>query len=180
VARTCISYQCVPCHQWCIHRTSLVVKKAFVSVPVAVNNSSKVGPLVFLLQIVVITEKTMKRPILIIVFQFNIYTEQLRAFTTLSASRLLFAICNRNSDKQISVCGLFYLQRPKIPRIVLDSYHRIKNCTQNFLNKKLSFAYSTVAFRTCVKLYMACKGGQVISILVQCSVIACCELSLRL
>ena len=27
VARTWISYRCVPCHQWCTHRTSLVVKK---------------------------------------------------------------------------------------------------------------------------------------------------------
>ena len=29
VARAWISYQCVPCHPWCIHRTSLVVKKLF-------------------------------------------------------------------------------------------------------------------------------------------------------
>jgi len=27
VARTWISYRCVPCHRWCTHRTSLVVKK---------------------------------------------------------------------------------------------------------------------------------------------------------
>jgi hypothetical protein len=27
VARTWISYRCVPCHPWCTHRTSLVVKK---------------------------------------------------------------------------------------------------------------------------------------------------------
>jgi hypothetical protein len=27
VARTCISYLCVPCHPWCTHRTSLVVTK---------------------------------------------------------------------------------------------------------------------------------------------------------
>jgi len=27
VARTWISYRCVPCHSWCTHRTSLVVKK---------------------------------------------------------------------------------------------------------------------------------------------------------
>jgi len=27
VARTWISYRCVPFHQWCIHRTSVVVKK---------------------------------------------------------------------------------------------------------------------------------------------------------
>jgi len=26
VARTWISYRCVPCHQWCTHRTSIVVK----------------------------------------------------------------------------------------------------------------------------------------------------------
>ena len=31
------------------HRTSLVVKKNFFSYPVAVKNSIKVGPLVFLL-----------------------------------------------------------------------------------------------------------------------------------
>jgi hypothetical protein len=49
VARTCLSYRCVPCHPWLTHRTSLVVKKNFFSFPVAVNNSIKVGPLVFLL-----------------------------------------------------------------------------------------------------------------------------------
>jgi len=27
VARTWIPYRCVPCHQWCTHRTSLVVKR---------------------------------------------------------------------------------------------------------------------------------------------------------
>ena len=41
--------RCVPCHPWCTHRTSLVVKKKIFSFPVAVNNSVKVGPLVFLL-----------------------------------------------------------------------------------------------------------------------------------
>jgi len=49
VARTWKSYRCVPCHLWCTHRTSLVVKKNFLSFPVAVKNSIKVGPLVFLL-----------------------------------------------------------------------------------------------------------------------------------
>ena len=49
VAKTWISYHCVPCHPWCTHRTSLVVKKTFFSFPVAVNNFIKVGPLVFLL-----------------------------------------------------------------------------------------------------------------------------------
>ena len=34
---TWISYRCVPCHQWCKHRTSLVVKKNFFSFPVAVK-----------------------------------------------------------------------------------------------------------------------------------------------
>jgi hypothetical protein len=34
---------------WCLHRTSLVVEKTFFSFPVAVNSSTKVGPLVFLL-----------------------------------------------------------------------------------------------------------------------------------
>jgi hypothetical protein len=29
VARTLISYRCVPCHPWCIRCTSLVVKKLF-------------------------------------------------------------------------------------------------------------------------------------------------------
>ena len=43
VARTWISYT----RTWCTHRTSLVVKKNFFSFPVAVNNSIKVGPLVF-------------------------------------------------------------------------------------------------------------------------------------
>ena len=32
VARTWISYRCVPCHPWCTHRTSLVVKKKSFSV----------------------------------------------------------------------------------------------------------------------------------------------------
>jgi hypothetical protein len=49
VARTWISYRCVPCHPWCTHRTALVVKRNFFSFPAAVNNSIKVGPLVFLL-----------------------------------------------------------------------------------------------------------------------------------
>jgi hypothetical protein len=49
VARTWISYQCVPCHPWCTQWTSLVVKKNYFSFPVAVNNSIKVGPLVILL-----------------------------------------------------------------------------------------------------------------------------------
>jgi len=42
---------------------SLVVKKKNLSFPVAVNNSFKVGPLVFLLQMFVIKENIMKRPI---------------------------------------------------------------------------------------------------------------------
>jgi hypothetical protein len=29
VKRTWISHRCVPCHPWCTHRTSLVVKKTF-------------------------------------------------------------------------------------------------------------------------------------------------------
>ena len=49
VPRTWISYRCVPCHPWCTHWTSLVIKKNFFSFPVAVNNSIKVGPSVFLL-----------------------------------------------------------------------------------------------------------------------------------
>jgi len=46
---TTTDVRCVPCHLWCTHRTSLVVKKNFFSFPVAMNNSIKVGPLVFLL-----------------------------------------------------------------------------------------------------------------------------------
>ena len=38
-------------------------KKNFFSFPVAVNNSIKVGPLVFLSQTFVITENIMKRPV---------------------------------------------------------------------------------------------------------------------
>ena len=38
-------------------------KKNFFSFSVAVKNSIKVGPLVFLLQIFVITENSMKRPV---------------------------------------------------------------------------------------------------------------------
>jgi len=32
LARTWISYRCMPCHPWCTHRTSLVVKKKTFSV----------------------------------------------------------------------------------------------------------------------------------------------------
>jgi hypothetical protein len=66
VARTWISCRCVPCHPWCTHRTSLVVKKNLFSFPVAVNNSIKVGVLIFLLQMFVNTESIMKRPVWII------------------------------------------------------------------------------------------------------------------
>jgi hypothetical protein len=45
VARTWISYRCVPCHPWCTHQTPLVVKNNFFGFPVAVKNSIKVGPL---------------------------------------------------------------------------------------------------------------------------------------
>jgi len=48
---------------WVTHRTSLVVKKTFVSFPVTVNNSIKVGPLAFLLLMFVITENITKRPV---------------------------------------------------------------------------------------------------------------------
>ena len=59
--------RCVPCHPWCTHRTSLVVrKKNFFCSPVAVNNSIKVGPLVFLLYMFVITENIMKLPVFVI------------------------------------------------------------------------------------------------------------------
>jgi hypothetical protein len=44
-------------------QTSLVVGKNFFSFPVAVNNFIKVGPLAFLLQMFVITEDIMKRPV---------------------------------------------------------------------------------------------------------------------
>jgi hypothetical protein len=64
VAITWIEYRCVPCHSWCTHRTSLVVKK--INIPVAVNNSIKVGPMVFLLQIFVITGNIMKRHVFLL------------------------------------------------------------------------------------------------------------------
>jgi hypothetical protein len=41
--------RCMPCHPYCNHRTSVIVKKKLFSFSVAVNNSIKVGPLVFLL-----------------------------------------------------------------------------------------------------------------------------------
>ena len=43
--------QCVPCHPWFTHRTSLVCqkKKNFFNFPVAVRNSINVCPLDFLL-----------------------------------------------------------------------------------------------------------------------------------
>ena len=40
-----------------------ICQKNFFSFPVAVNNSIKVDPLVFLLKVFVITEKIMKRPV---------------------------------------------------------------------------------------------------------------------
>jgi len=43
-------------------------KKNFFTFPVAVNNSIKVGPLVFLLYMCVITENIMKRPVLYLPF----------------------------------------------------------------------------------------------------------------
>jgi hypothetical protein len=43
--------------------TSSCQKKNFFTLPVAVNNSIKVGPLVFLLYVFVITENIMKRPV---------------------------------------------------------------------------------------------------------------------
>jgi len=63
VATTWISYRCVPCHLWCTHRTSLVVKKTFFSFPVAVKNSIKLDTLGFLLKLLVIMENIMKRPV---------------------------------------------------------------------------------------------------------------------
>jgi hypothetical protein len=66
VARTWISYRCVLCHPWWIHRPSLVGKNNFFSFPVAVNNSIKVGSLVFLLKIFVITENIMKRHVFMV------------------------------------------------------------------------------------------------------------------
>jgi len=38
-------------------------KKNFLIFPVAVNNSIKVGPLIFLLWMFVVTDKIMKRPV---------------------------------------------------------------------------------------------------------------------
>jgi hypothetical protein len=61
VARTWISYRCVPV----VHTSNISsYQKNFFSFPMAVNNSIKVGPLVFLLQMFVITENIMKRPVL--------------------------------------------------------------------------------------------------------------------
>jgi len=62
--------RCVPCHPWCTHRTSLIVKNK-ISFPVASKNSIKVGPLVFLLKMSVITENIMKRPVFIFTYILN-------------------------------------------------------------------------------------------------------------
>jgi len=32
----CVAYRCVPCHSWCTHRTSPVLKKNFFSFPATV------------------------------------------------------------------------------------------------------------------------------------------------
>jgi hypothetical protein len=48
VARASISYRCVPFHPWCTSNICSC-QKIFFSFPVAVKNSIKVGPLVFLL-----------------------------------------------------------------------------------------------------------------------------------
>jgi hypothetical protein len=53
VARTWISYRCVPCHPWCTHRTPLVVKKS----------GRFFG---FLVIILVITGNITKRPVFLL------------------------------------------------------------------------------------------------------------------
>ena len=54
---------CLLTHGAHIEHIQLSKKNAFLSIPVAVNNSVKVGRLVFLLQMSVITENIMKRPV---------------------------------------------------------------------------------------------------------------------
>jgi len=46
-----------------VHTSNISSCKKKISFPVAVNNSIKVGPLVFLLQMFVTTENIMKRPV---------------------------------------------------------------------------------------------------------------------
>jgi hypothetical protein len=60
-AITLISYRCVPCHPWCTHRTSLVVKKTC-----SVFLWLWIFPLRWVLWLVfVITENIMKRPVVV-------------------------------------------------------------------------------------------------------------------
>jgi hypothetical protein len=91
VARTWISYLCVPCHPWCIHRKYLVVKKNFFSFPVAMNSSTKVGPLIiFFCYNFVITENIMKRPVVVYV-RFNPVNSM--SFDRLKTQKLFLIIC---------------------------------------------------------------------------------------
>jgi hypothetical protein len=85
-------FRCVPCHPWWTHRTSLVVKKKlFFSFPVAVNNSIKVGPLVSSLQMFVITENIMERPVLDLLNYINPLTPELDPSTQRCLTSFFFA-----------------------------------------------------------------------------------------
>ena len=53
------------CHPWCTHRIFLVVKNKVSSFSVTVDSSIKEAPLIFLLQMFVITENIMERPVCI-------------------------------------------------------------------------------------------------------------------
>jgi hypothetical protein len=61
-----LEYRIDVCRVTVVHTSNISScqkKKNFFSFPVAVNNSIKVGPLVFLLQMFLITENIMKRPV---------------------------------------------------------------------------------------------------------------------
>jgi hypothetical protein len=58
MAKTRLSYRCVPCHPWCTHRTAIVVKKKTFSVLLCLLTAVIVTN-VFIL----ITDNIMKRPV---------------------------------------------------------------------------------------------------------------------
>ena len=83
--------ECVLCHPWCTHRTSLVVKKNFFSFPVAVKNAIEVGPLVFLLWMFVITENIMKHPVFYIHNWYQLHI----LLQVMKSCKYNFIICSR-------------------------------------------------------------------------------------
>jgi hypothetical protein len=70
-----------------VHTSNIsICQKTFFSFPVAVNNSIKVGPLVFLVKMFVITENIMKHPVLW--YKHNIWMRGINWCATFSRADL--------------------------------------------------------------------------------------------